>query len=125
MSHELKYDRYFRVVTIPGGEENTAGVGIEEYNPLDFSDNNVLYLASIYIEGGGRSQAVRQAIKTIETQITNDERVAIRLNGRKWYVWKKVYPQFNITSLKRNRAGWCGMLADDAAKRKTTITERL
>ena len=122
---KLSYDRYFRIVTAPANEEGAAAVGIEEYDPSNHSDNNVLFLASIYIKKGGRSQAVRQAIKTIETQITNDERVAIRLNGRKWYVWKKVYPQFNITSLKRNRAGWCGMLADDAARRKTTITERL
>src|SRR5699024_4935345 len=111
--------------TAAGDEENTAGIGIEEYNPLDFGDNNVLYLASIYIEGGGRSQAVRRAFETIEQQVEKGEGVVIRLNGRHWKRWREIYPRFNITQLKAGRGGWCNMLAEDAIKRKTTIEERL
>lgn len=125
MSHQIKYDRYFRVVTIPGDEENTAGIGVEEYNPLDFSDNNVLYFASIYLDNGGRLQAVRRAFEAIEQQVKKGEGVAVRLNGRRWKRWREIYPRFNITQLKTGRGGWCNMLAHDAIKRKTTIEERL
>lgn len=123
--HKLKYDRYFRVVTAPAYEDNAATVGVEEYDPLDFSDDNILFIASIYIKEGGRSQAVRQAIEIIKNEVKDDEQVTIRINGRRWFVWKKVYPEFNITNLKAGRGGWCGILADDAARRRTTIIERL
>ena len=122
---KLSYDRYFRVVTIPGVEDNTAGIGVEEYDPLNFGDNNVLYLASIYLDNGGRSQAVRRAFETIEHEVEEGEGVAVRLNGRHWKRWREIYPRFNITQLKAGRGGWCNMLAHDAIKRKTTIEERL
>src|SRR5699024_1791543 len=113
---KLSYDRYFRVVTVAGDKNDTAGIGVEEYDPLNFGDNNVLYLASIYLDNGGRSQAVRQAFETIEQQVEEGESVAIRLNGRHWKRWRGIYPRFNITQLKAGRseerrvgeAGICG-----------------
>lgn len=117
---DFRYDRYFRIVTVPGIKDGTAGVGIEEYR-----DAKILYFASLYIEDGGRSQAVKRAIKEIQTQIKPDERVAIRLNGSRWRIWRGLYTEYNITNLKKNRAGWCGILAEDAVRRQTNITERM
>lgn len=121
MSHEIKYDRYFRIVTVSGDDTDVAGVGIEEYSP---SDGSILYIASIYAEGG-RTNAVHTAMRTIAQEVTEDERVIVRLNGRNWRVWAGLYPRFKITNVKRGRAGWCGMLAGDALARKQSIYERI
>lgn len=124
MSHEIKYDRYFRIVTLLNEDRTASGVGIEEYDPINHTDGSVLYYASIYIEGG-RTNAVHKAMRTIAQEVTEDERVIVRLNGRGWRAWIDLYPRFKITNLKLKRSGWCGILAGDALARKQSIYERI
>lgn len=125
MSQILAYDKYFRIVTVRGDDGHSSGVGVEQYNPLDQTHDCVIWFASIYLERGGRSQAVRKAIRAIETQVSEGDKVAIRLGGRNWWIWRHIFhEQYKITKLK-GRTGWAAELAYDALDRKTTIIDKL